>query len=396
MTLLDDYRGDGPLRDVTILDFSQMMMGPLATQLMGDLGALVIKVERPGVGEWERSYIPQGRTIDGESPYFLAMNRNKVGLAADLKDPDDLAMIRELIPHVDAVVHNFRPGVMDRRDLGYDDLSELNPALVYASGSGFGERGPWVARPGQDLLVQAASGLAAATGPGDVPPVPNATPIVDASTGFLLAFSIVSGILDARSSGRGRQVGASLLGTALLMQCQEAVVELNTELRYERSDGGLAAPWVDAPYGIYATSDGYLALAMVEPELLVEVLDLDEDHSALSAQEMFANRDEISARVADRLASRTTDEWLERLGEHDVWCAPVLELGEVLEHEQVRQNQLVEDIPTPGGGSVRAVGMAVAVSGVESAARLPAPRVGEHNDEIATALRELRDRMDDQ
>jgi crotonobetainyl-CoA:carnitine CoA-transferase CaiB-like acyl-CoA transferase len=389
MTFLDHYRGQGPLRGVTVLDFSQMMMGPVATQLFGDLGAVVLKVERPGRGEWERSYLPQGRRIAEESPYFLAMNRNKLGLAADLKDPDDVAMLHRLVRHVDVVVHNFRPGVMERLGFGYEQLAQINPAIVYAAGSGFGESGPWVERPGQDLLIQATSGLAADSGPAGVPPVPAATPIVDASTGFLMAFHMAAAVLEARETGRGRALRGSLLGTALLMQCQQALVTLNTDLRYQRSDSGLGTPWSDAPYGIYATDDGYLAMAVVTPDLLGRVFSLPPEVAGLSGEDAFEARDAIVEAITPQLAARSTESWIAEMAEHDIWAAPVLTLEEVLHHEQVAANRLVEEIPTPDGGTIQAIGLAVAVSGLDSAARLPAPRVGQHTEEILTALEEL-------
>jgi len=386
MTILDAYRGDGPLRDVTVLDFSQMMMGPVATQLMGDLGALVIKVERPVVGEWERSYLPQGRRLAGESPYFLAMNRNKVGVTADLKDPTDLARLLALVPHVDAVVHNYRPGVMERLGLGFEELRALNPRLVYASGSGFGTEGPWVERPGQDLLVQSASGLAADNGPADQPPVAMATPVVDASTGFLLAFAVVSGVLDARSTGSGREVQASLLGTALLMQCQQALVTLNTDLRYTRSPGGISAPWTDAPYGVHPTADGHLTMSMVTPEQLAEVLDVPARLLGLDAAELFAAREDVVAVIRPQLLQRTTQEWLDLLAPHDIWAAPLLGLEEILAHPQATANGFVEQMQAPDGTTVSGIGMAVRVSGVERADRLPAPRIGQHTDEVWAAV----------
>lgn len=386
MTILDQFRGDGPLRDLTVLDFSQMMMGPVATQLMGDLGALVIKVERPEVGEWERSYLPQGRRVAGESPYFLAMNRNKVGLAADLKDPEDLRRLLDLVPHVDAVVHNYRPGVMERLGLGFKDLRAINPALVHASGSGFGAEGPWVTRPGQDLLVQSASGLAADSGPAGVPPVPNATPIVDASTGFLLAFAVVSGVLEARSTGTGREIGASLLGTALLMQCQQALVTLNTDLRYERATSGIAAPWTDAPYGVHPTADGYITLSMVAPEKLAAVLDVPDSLLGLDPEALFTVRDAVVAAIRPQLVTRTTEEWLAAMAEHDIWAAPLLTLEQVLDHPQVAANGYVEEFSAPGGGTVSGIGLPMRISGLDKADRLPPPRVGEHTELIWQAV----------
>jgi len=279
---------------------------------------------------------------------------------------------------------------MERLGLGYEQLLTLNPRLVYASGSGFGPEGPWVNRPGQDLLVQAASGLAADSGPADVPPVPSATPIVDASTGFLLAFQVVAGILGARDAGEGREIRASLLGTALLMQCQQALVTMNTDLRYERSSSGIAAPWTEAPYGVYETGDGYVTLSMVAPEKLAVVFDLPPHVLGRSEAETFVLRDEITAVIRPQLRNRTTEDWMARFGEHDIWAAPLLTLEQVLADPQVAANHYVEDIRTSDGSTVSAIGMACAVSGVERADRLPPPKVGEHTDIIWQAVDRLR------
>ncbi len=383
---LDQFRGSGPLRDVTVVDFSQMMMGPLATQLMGDLGALVIKVERPGVGEWERSFLPRGRRHAGESPYFLAMNRNKLSFAADLKDPGDLADVRRLIARSDALVHNYRPGVMERLGLGFEQVRELNAAIVYAQGSGYGPDGPLARRPGQDLLVQSLSGLAANSGLAGGPPTPLATPVCDAATGFVLAFSVCAALLDARATGRGRNVDVSLLGTALLMQCQEAFVEMNTDLRFERSSSGIATPWAEAPYGVYPTADGSIAIAMTPRRQLVEVFGAPATWLALSDDEYFDQREEINAWLTERIRHQSTDTWTERLADADVWAAPVLTLEEALSHPQVTANRYVEPISMPDGTTAQAVGLAASMSGMDGADRLAPPRVGEHTDEIRGAL----------
>lgn len=387
---LDHFRGSGPLRDVTILDFSQMMMGPLATQLMGDLGALVIKVERPTVGEWERSYFPQGRSLHGESPYFLAMNRNKLSFTADLKNPEQRAHIYELVRHADAVIHNYRPGVMDRLGLGYQDLLTYNPRLVYGSGSGYGAEGPLVERPGQDLLLQAMSGLAADSGVRDGPPTPLASPVVDASTGFLLAFAVVAAILDARQTGQPREIHASLLGTALLMQCQEALVTLNMDVTWERSATGLRAPWVEPPYGIYETNDGWIAIAMTSRELLVKAFDLPTSVLHLDHDTFYAKRDEINEAVQRRLKQQTTADWIDQLTEQGLWVAPVHTLAEVLGEPQVEANRYVETMQVHSSHSVQTVGLPFQVSGITTAGRLSPPKVGEHNDVILQALDEHR------
>jgi crotonobetainyl-CoA:carnitine CoA-transferase CaiB-like acyl-CoA transferase len=383
---LDQYRGDGPLRDVTVLDFTQMMMGPLATQLLGDMGALVIKVERPVAGEWERSYNPRGRRLHGESPYFLAMNRNKLAITADLTNADDRAMIADLVEHCDVVVENFRPGVMDRLGLGYESLLARNSRLVYASGSGYGPKGPLIHRPGQDMLLQSMSGLAANSGPGDGPPVPVGAPVLDASTAFLLAFSIVSAVHDALANGTPRLVQASLLGTALLIQCQEALVAMNTDLQWQRSTAGIAAPWTDAPYGVYATSDGFLAMSMTSRKKLAEIFDLPPAMVDCSDDEWFLRRDEVNAALVGKLKLRTTDQWSSELTELGMWVAPVQSVGEMVEQEQTAANGYVERIDTPGGNSVRAIGLPVTMSGMDHVNRLPVPTIGEHDSIVRAAL----------
>jgi crotonobetainyl-CoA:carnitine CoA-transferase CaiB-like acyl-CoA transferase len=386
---LDSFRGSGPLREVTIIDFSQMMMGPLATQLMGDLGALVVKVERPGTGEWERSYLPRGRRLHGESPYFLAMNRNKLSFTADLKSPADRPYILGLVKHADAVIHNFRPGVMERLGLGYEEFLAHNPRLVYASGSGYGPAGPMVNRPGQDLLLQAMSGLAANSGDAGGPPTPIATPIVDASAGFLLAFSVISAVLDARLTGAPRRIDVSLLGTALLIQCQEALVALNTDLQWERSSSGIAAPWNAAPYGIYQTSDGSIAIAMTPREQLTQVFELPTGLLQLDEEGWFEARDAVNKAIQKQVKRRSTADWLERLAAHDFWAAPVFSLQDALAHPQVQANQYVETMRVGNGKTVEAVGLPARMSGVAKVDRLPPPRVGEHNDMIRRTLDDL-------
>lgn len=383
---LGEFRGTGPLRNVTVLDFTQMMMGPVATQLLGDLGAVVIKVERPVSGEWERSYLPRGRRLHGESPYFLAMNRNKLAVTADLNDESDRTFLFDLVKSCDVVVENFRPGVMDKLGFGYDDLVKLNPRLVYASGSGFGSVGPLVKRPGQDMLLQSMSGLAANSGSASGPPVPVAAPILDASTGFLLSFAIASAVLDARENGTPRRVEASLLGTALMIQCQEALVSMNTDLTWERSTSGIAAPWTDAPYGVYATSDGFMAMSMTPRAKLVHIFGLNPDLAACTDDEWFLRRDEVNAILVEKLRARPSETWISELTENGMWVAPVQSVAEMVRHPQVEANGYVEAIDAPGGAQVQAVGLPFRMSGVDGANRLSVPTIGQHDAIVRQAL----------
>jgi crotonobetainyl-CoA:carnitine CoA-transferase CaiB-like acyl-CoA transferase len=223
------------LDGVRVLDFSQMMMGPWGTQFLGDMGADVIKIERPKVGEWERSLTMMGQLLGGESACFYAMNRNKKSVTVNLKDPRGKEIIYKLAATCDLVVENYRPGVLERLGLGYEDLKAVNPGIVYVSGSGYGADGPYRERPGQDLLIQSLSGIASNGGRYDDPPTPAGTSIVDASTALLLAFSAVTGLFHKYRTGQGQHINVSLFNTAIALQCQELAAFMNQPQRWERS-----------------------------------------------------------------------------------------------------------------------------------------------------------------
>jgi crotonobetainyl-CoA:carnitine CoA-transferase CaiB-like acyl-CoA transferase len=388
-TFLSEYRGSGPLRDVTVLDFTQMMMGPVATQLMGDLGALVVKVEPPGKGEFERSCITRGRRFEDESPHFLSVNRNKVSLALDLKDAGGRETVLRLVQHCDVVVNNFRPGVMERLGLGHDELKTRNPAVVFGQGSGWGPSGDFAGRPGQDLLVQAMSGLAANSGSRDGPPVAAATAFCDAAGGFLLAFALISAVHEARLTGTGRRVDVSLLGTALLVQAIEAFMAMNmSDMILTRSTSGIAAPWLEAPYGFYATSDGWVAVSMMPREKFIKLFSLDPSLLLLNHDEWYEERDRVNDQLKDVIAQRTTREWLDTFAEHDAWAAPLLTLGEAVRHPQVKANGYVETFELGHDrGDADAIGLVTPMTDLTSARRLPPPLLGEHNEVILEALR---------
>jgi crotonobetainyl-CoA:carnitine CoA-transferase CaiB-like acyl-CoA transferase len=371
------------LAGIRILDFSQMMMGPWATQLLGDLGADVIKVERPKVGEWERSLAAMGQLLNGDSPFFLSMNRNKRSLTLDLKHPEAGPIVDRLIATVDVVVENFRPGVMERMGFGFERLSELNPRLVYCSASGYGSRGPYVKRPGQDLLIQALSGLAANTGRASDPPTPIGTSICDAMAAMMVACGILAALQARTHTGKGQKVEVDLLSTALAAQCQEAVVHLNNFPRWERSAAGITQPWIGAPYGIYPTSDGHLALAMNSLRVLGELLDLPD--VALyegNPRGAFTDRDTIKRRLEERLLTRTTNEWLELMATRDIWCAPVKDFEAIFNDPQVAAAEIVTTVDQPNIGPIKVIRAPITLSGTPATIRRPSPKVGEHNQEI--------------
>ena len=373
------------LEGVRVLDFTQMMMGPWATQFLGDMGADVVKVERPGAGEWERGLRAMGELLGGQSPFFLAMNRNKRSLTLNLKHPRAREVVHRLATTADLVTENFRPGVMDRLGIGYEALREVNPSLVYVAGTGYGPDGPYVDRPGQDLLIQSVSGLAAYGGRRDDPPTPAGSSIVDASTALLLAFSAMVGLFHRERTGQGQRIDVSLLNTAVALQCQELAAFLNSERRFERSQAGIGGAWLSAPFGIYRTADGHLALAMGSLAVLGELLDLPELAAYDTPERAWADRDHVYRLLAARLPERPTADWLALLASRDVWCAPVQSFDQLVDDPQVAHNQLLTTVDYPGLGEVRVVGVPARFSGTPGTIRLGPPAVGQHTDEVLAA-----------
>jgi crotonobetainyl-CoA:carnitine CoA-transferase CaiB-like acyl-CoA transferase len=374
------------LEGIRILDFSQMMMGPWGTQFLGDMGADIIKIERPGVGEWERGLRAMGELLEGDSPFFLAMNRNKRSVTVNLKDPRGKELIYRIAETADLVVENYRPGVMDRLGLGYEDLRKVNPSIVYVSGSGYGPDGPYVARPGQDLLIQSLSGLAAYGGRDGDAPTPAGSSIVDASTALLLAFSAMVGLFHKQRTGEGQKIDVSLFGTAVAVQCQELAAFMNVQKRFTRSKAGIGGAWLSAPFGIYKTSDGWMAISMAPLEQLADLLDLPALKQYSTPESAYDQRDEIKPLIDAKIITNTTDHWLKILLDADVWSAKVQTFDDLVDDPQVAHNELITTIHHPKAGDIRVVGIPMKFSATPGTIRLAPPLVGEHTDEV---LREV-------
>jgi crotonobetainyl-CoA:carnitine CoA-transferase CaiB-like acyl-CoA transferase len=370
------------LEGVRVLDFTQMMMGPWATQFLGDMGADVVKIERPGAGEWERGLRAMGELLDGQSPFFLAMNRNKRSVAIDLKHPRAREVVLRLTGRSDLVVENFRPGVMDRLGMGYDDLRTVNPSIVYVAGTGFGPDGPYVGRPGQDLLIQSMTGLAAYGGRRDDPPTPSGSSIVDASTALLLAFSAMVGLFHRERTGKGQRIDVSLFNTAIALQCQEIAAFLNMERRFERSEAGIGGAWLSAPFGIYRTADRPIAIAMASLAVVGELIGAPELAEYDEGNRAYDERDDVYRIVQERLLERPAAEWLEILATKDVWAAPVNSFDDLVDDPQVKNNRLLETVPHPSGGELRVVGVPMRFSETPGELRSGPPAVGGHTDEV--------------
>jgi crotonobetainyl-CoA:carnitine CoA-transferase CaiB-like acyl-CoA transferase len=374
------------LDGIRVLDFTQMMLGPYATQILGDLGADVIKVERPGAGEWERGLEMMGELVAGDSAAFLAMNRNKRSVALDLKNPAARDALLALGRTCDVVVENFRPGVLARLGLGYDDFKAVRPDIVYCSGSGWGQDTRFARenRPGQDLLIQAMSGLAYNAGRDGEPPVVAGSSVVDAMTGLTLTIGILGALLARERQGIGQRVEVDLFSTAISVQCQEISAMVNQGVEYRRSAAGVAQPWLSAPFGIYRTADGWLAIAMAPLDKLAELVGDPE----LAKLDAWVDRDEAKRRVDAVTPDRTTQAWLDVLMPAGVWAARVRTTKEAVDELREEGSPLIRTVDHPRAGRLELIGCPVEFSEMPWSIRLPPPLVGEHTAEV---LREVLD-----
>ena len=380
-----------PLSGLLVLDFSQFLAGPSATLRLADMGATVIKIERPVTGDSCRQLYISDLDIDGDSTLFHTINRNKRSYAADLKTPGDLRAIRHLITKADVMVENFRPGVMRRIGLDYEVVRTLNPRLIYGSVTGYGPEGPWVDFPGQDLLAQSLSGLVWLSGDRNQGPIPMGLAIADILTGAHLVQGLLAALIQRGNTKKGALVEVSLLESIVDFQFEVLTTYLNDGGRApQRSSVNNAHAYLGAPYGIYATADGHLAVAMGSLTTLAQALDCPALNGFDQAKSAFAKRDEIKAVLASHLSHQSTAHWLQRLRAVDYWCAPVLHWHELLEHEAFRCLDMLQTVRRDRGGEIRTTRCPIRFDRVRPESPRAAPRIGEHNDWVnRTFLQEL-------
>ncbi|NPC58365.1 CaiB/BaiF CoA transferase family protein [Caenimonas soli] len=368
-----------PLQGLLVLDLSQFLSGPSAALRLGDLGARVIKVERTGGGDICRTLYLTDTDVGGDSTLFHAINRNKESLALDLKQPQDLAVLRELVTRADVLVQNFRPGVIERLGLGWEAARALNPRLVYAGVSGYGETGPWAPLPGQDLLAQSVSGVTWLNGNADDGPVPLGLSIADMLAGHVLTEGILAALVRRGITGEGALVQTSLLEALIDLQFELLTTHLNDGGRLpQRAGYRNANAYLAAPYGIYPTRDGYLALAMMPLEQLAETLPLP-DLRRYTPADAFEKRDEIKRLIAATLVHQDTAHWLERLRPADVWCAEVLDWPRLLESEAFRRLDMLQTVRRGDGTPVHTTRGPLRIDGQRPRSARGAPCVGEHS-----------------
>jgi crotonobetainyl-CoA:carnitine CoA-transferase CaiB-like acyl-CoA transferase len=377
-----------PLEGMLVLDFSQFLAGPMAAMRLGDLGARVIKIERPEGGDIGRRLAFAGVVEDGDTLSFHITNRNKESYAADLKSEEDRVGIRALVARADVIVQNFRPGIMERLGFGYDAVAAINPGIVYASVSGYGTEGPWKDRPGQDLLAQSLSGLPWLNGSVDDPPVPVGIALADVIASIHLATGITAALLRRERTGLGGRVDTSLLESMLDLQFELLSAHLgDPSILVKRGARNTAHAFLQAPYGVYPTSDGYLAIAMTSVPELGALIGLAQLEEYVDPDTWWTEQTTITRLLADHLATRSTGEWLEILDPADVWCAPVLTLPELVGNDGFRALDMTQQTERPGADG----GGPVAIQTIRTPVRFDgrvlknnrgAPRLGEHTEAI--------------
>jgi crotonobetainyl-CoA:carnitine CoA-transferase CaiB-like acyl-CoA transferase len=376
----------GPLDGLRVLDLTRVLVGPYATMMLADLGAEVIKVERPGAGDESRHVAP---FKNGESHYFLAINRNKLGISVDMKRPEGKAILVDLARRSDVFIENFRPGVARRLGLDYEALRQKNPRLVYCSISAFGQTGPYSSRSALDIAIQAMSGIMSITGEPDGPPTRMGLPMADLCGGLFAVIGVLSAIYERERTGQGQLIDFSMLdGMVGMLMYMATRVFMTGEDAPKIASGHLGI----VPYGAYPAGDGYLVIANIGEAFWPKICaaigrpELARDGRYDTNQKRVARREEVDALLSEALAGRTVAEWDEILERNDVPHAPILKISDVLRHPQVLARGLIDEYDHPRVGRFPAVGRAIRFPEHEGEPLRPSPLMGEHNEVV---LREL-------
>ncbi len=374
------------LDGLTVLDMSQFLSGPFAALRLGDLGARVIKIERPDGGDLCRRLYLTDTEIGGDSTLFHAINRGKLGFAADFKNPADVAAVKALIAKSDVVVQNFRPGVIERLGLDYASAKTINPGIVYASITGYGEDGPWAMLAGQDLLAQARTGIMWLNGDHDQGPVPFGLAIADLLAGSAIVQGVLAALLRRARTGEGAHIETSLLEALIDFQFKVLTTYMNDGGRTPaRSQFRNAHAYLAAPYGVYQTRDGWLAIAMTPLDKLAKAIDLPAI-AGLPPSAAFKRRDEIKRAIASHLGDQTTASWLARMQPVDIWCAEVLDWPALFASEAFRRIDMLQTLIGADRHEIRTTRSPIRVDGEREHCLSAAPRIGEHTEALRAEM----------
>jgi crotonobetainyl-CoA:carnitine CoA-transferase CaiB-like acyl-CoA transferase len=372
-----------PLEGLIVLEFSQFLSGPYAGLRLSDLGARVIKIERPEVGDLCRTLYISDTDLEGDSTLFHAINRNKESFAANLKDPKDLELVKKLIAKADIITQNFRPGVIEKIGLDYNNVKKINPKIVYGSISGYGSEGPWKNLPGQDLLAQSRTGLVWLNGNGGEAPTPMGLAVADILAGHSLVEGILAGVIKRFRTNEGCHIETSLVEALLDFQFEVLTTYFNDGHRKPvRSKYNNAHAYLSAPYGIYKTKDGFIAIAMTPLPRLGELLNLDFLKNLHDQKTWFTDRDEIKKNIGDWICHQTTKDILNILEPADIWCAEVLDWEKMLKHEGFKILNMTQRIKSTDGLNIKTLRCPIRVDGEIFKSDLAAPKVGQNNEMI--------------
>ena len=375
------------LSGVRVLSFNHFLMGPFGIQHLADLGADVIVME-PIEGGFQRKWGGgNNRQVDGQTVLQLAANRNKRSLAIDLKSPKGIEIARRLVATADVVSENYRPAVMKKLGLDYDSVRAINPGVIYASASGYGPTGPYVERPGQDLLIQALAGLMAITGKEPDGARAVGVSAVDHHGAALLALGILAALVRRGRTGQGCRVDVSLLSSAIDLQLESFTTYLNGGPKPQsvREPPHLAGWYYNAPYGVYRTKDGHMALSMASLETVGKLMEIPA-LAGIAEDEIFGRRVEIADLIAARFLEQSNAHWVDIFTKHAIWHAPVNDYAAVVDDPQVRHNKSFVTVPGAGGASVTLVSHPVTYDGAAPAVRFPPQMLGAQTCEV---LREI-------
>ena len=372
-----------PLEGLTVLEFSQFLSGPYAGLRLADLGARVIKIERPEVGDLCRNLYISDTDLEGDSTLFHAINRNKESFAANLKDAKDIELVKKLIEKADIITQNFRPGVIERIGLDYKNVKKINPKIVYGTISGYGSDGPWSSLPGQDLLAQSRTGLVWLNGNGGEAPTPMGLAVADMLAGHTLVEGILAAVIKRFRTDNGSHVETSLVEALLDFQFEVLTTYFNDGNRKpQRSSYNNAHAYLSAPYGIYKTSNGYIAIAMTPLPQLGELLDLNSIKGLDDQKEWFTKRDEIKKDIGDWIEKQTTEHWLSILEPADIWCAKVLDWETMVKHEGFKILDMVQRIKRDDGLDIETLRCPIKIDGEIFKSSKAAPKIGNDNNSI--------------
>lgn len=372
------------LEGIRVLSFTHFLQGPVAAQMLADLGAEVIKIEAPK-GAYERGFSPMNSYYNGVSVMHLSVNRNQKSIAIDMRTEEGREIIRRLLPTTDVIIQNFRPGVLDKYGFGYEQIKEQYPGIVYCNITGYGPDGPYRALPGQDLLAQAKSGLCYSSGVEGQAPVAMGTAVVDTHGAALAAFGIVAALLDKMRTGKGHKIDSCLLNAAMHLQIEPIGAYLAKGYIFDKLPSGGVTRVYDMPYGVYKTADDYILLSKTPIVKLREVFG-DQAFGHFEDNDVFDRRDEVDATVAAEFLKKTTDEWAEILAAHDCWFSKISTYEDVINDPQVQFNGMIAEFDHPRAGKVRTLANPLLVDGKNLPVRKAAPELGENTVEIMRSL----------